>query len=132
MDIEKTKPAHYDLEASSKASIDQLFKQYIEICNQAMAMNKDQFPYKHLLSVAAKFFSEHPIHLAVYDDQPKGDFSVVYEKDGLTCKAVQSDESKNAWRINLSYLKKVVDHPEKYLENPEKLDLDWLKSRLGF
>jgi hypothetical protein len=32
--------------------------------------------------------------------------------------------------MNLSYVRNVVAHPQDYIDHPEKLDLDWLKSRL--
>jgi len=35
------------------------------------------------------------------------------------------------WTVSRGYLETVVEDPDRYLEHPEKLDLDWLKSRLG-
>jgi len=35
------------------------------------------------------------------------------------------------WTVTREYLEEIVKDPDTYIEHPEKLDLDWLKSRLG-
>lgn len=107
-----------------------LFNQYLEICNQAIEHHKDEFPYKELLKMGGAILTDRPIDLAIYDDQPKGAFTLHLINNKLA-NGGQPTDVKKAWRMNLSYLKQVVEHPQEYIEHPEQLDIDWLKSRLG-
>lgn len=108
-----------------------LFEQYLDICNQAIAKHKGEFPYQQVLNLGETLMGDRPIDLAIYDDEPKAAFSLHFKDDKLENGGYPSDVKK-AWRMNLSYLKKVVEHPDDYIEHPEKLDLDWLKSRMGY
>lgn len=116
--------------AKGEDDIETLFKQYLTICNEAIDKHKDEFPYKEILNLGNTLMGDRSIDLAIYDDRPKGAFSLKFKNQKLANDNYPSDVEK-AWRVNLSYLKHVVEYPEKYIEHPEKLDLDWLKSRLG-
>lgn len=107
-----------------------LFRRYLDICNEAIEKHKSELPYKTILSATDMFIDNRPIDLAVYDDEPKAAFSLYFKNKKLTGDAHLKD-TKKAWRMNLSHLREVVKNPEKYIKHPEKLDLDWLKSRLG-
>ncbi len=112
-------------------NIDELFQKYLEICNKAIAENKDRFPYKNLMSLSENILGDHKIDLAVYDDNPKGAYSLQFRDKKLELAEKPPEKPESAWRVNRSYLEKVVSNPEKYVEHPERLDLDWLKSRIG-
>jgi hypothetical protein len=107
-----------------------LFERYLAICNEAIAAHEDEFPYRELTSAAEHMLGDDPIDLVIYDDEPKAAFSVRFKKKRLKPKGAPKDVRK-AWRVNLSYLRHVAAHPETYIEHPENLDLDWLKSRMG-
>lgn len=107
-----------------------MFRQYLNICNQAIERHRDEFPYKHILAAAEAVIGDRPIDLAVYDDLPKGAFTL-HMKDKKLTNGGHPQDPKKAWRVNLSYLRQVTEHPEDYIAHPEKLDLDWLKSRMG-
>lgn len=108
-----------------------LFHRYLDICNQAIEKHKGEFPYQQVLDLGEKLMGDRPVDLAIYDDEPKAAFSLHFKNNKLK-NGGHPEDVKKAWRVNLSYLREVVEHPEKYIEHPEKLDLDWLKSRLGF
>ena len=116
--------------SSDNADIDRLFRQYLEICNQAIDEHKDEFPYKEIISVSEAIIGNSPVDLAVYDDEPKGAYTLHF-KDKKIGNGGRPADPKKAWRINLSYLKQVVENPDKYIKHSEMLDFDWLKSRLG-
>ncbi|MCB2081680.1 MAG: hypothetical protein KDD76_03520 [Rickettsiales bacterium] len=118
-------------EVNAVEDIDALFKRYLDICNQAIEKHKDETPYKQIMAATGTLMGSRPIDLAVYDDEPKAAFSLYFKDDKLK-NGGHPKNVKKAWRVNLSYLKQVVEHPEKYIAHPERLDLDWLKSRWGF
>ncbi|MGE0754250.1 MAG: hypothetical protein AB7L92_03720 [Alphaproteobacteria bacterium] len=111
---------------------EQLFSEYLKVCNQVLEKNKDRFPYKQLWDTTEKICSDQDIKMAIYDDRPKECLSLTIKGTQLQAKPCQDDGvCKYAWRMNYSYLKNVVDKPEEYIKHPAKLDWDWLKNRLG-
>jgi hypothetical protein len=76
--------------------------------------------------------TEATLHATVYDDRPKVAFMLRLTKDMkieiVDKKSIPPDE---AWPFTYQYLKRVVDHPEDYIENPAKLEWGWLQPVLG-
>ena len=110
--------------------IDDLFNQFLEVCNQAMEAHKDEFPYKQIWEAAEQLQREKGLHVTIYDDEPKGDFQLRLQDKHIELLSDSEDDSGEGWRINKSYMKRVVENPEEYIEEPAKLDWDWLKNRL--
>lgn len=115
---------------SHPQDINALFEAYLSICNQAMEAHSDEFPYHQMMTAMQSVLGKHSFDLAIYDDEPKGTYSLQL-KDNKLKKCGTPTDAKKAWRMNLSYLKRVAAHPDEYIRHPEKLDLDWLKSRIG-
>ena len=82
------------------------------------------------MNIGETVIGDSTIDIAVYDDKPLGAFSLALDDNHLNKVGAPSD-AKKAWRVNLSYLRHVVEHPDDYIAHPEKLDLDWLKSKIG-
>ncbi|MCB2082139.1 MAG: hypothetical protein KDD76_05830, partial [Rickettsiales bacterium] len=110
---------------------DALFQQYLEICNQALETHKDEFPYKQLWHAAQSMLRNRTVSLAVLDDHPKMTYDLKMADDHIEVLKASNQENKDAWNMKMSYLEKVVAHPEEYIRNPAKIDWDWLRSRLG-
>ncbi len=103
---------------------DALFRRYVEICNEAMAAHREEFPYKQIWNAA----QNAGVRVAVYDDTPKMHYALRLAEDHV--EAEQSPDMEcPAIRLRLSYLKQVVDRPEEFIENPARLDWGWLKRR---
>ncbi len=120
------------LERNSKLTEEQLFLRYLEICNEALDCNKDKFPYKQIWHAAQKFLQDKNISLAVYDDNPKVTYNLSINDNHIdvVSKKVEGKKSDGAWHVNMSYMEKVVSNPEEYINNPAKIDWDWLRNRL--
>jgi hypothetical protein len=115
----------------SKEDYDEVFKEYIEVCNKAITANNHKFPYKGLLDVCNLIWKDHDINLAIYDDRPKATYSMHLDDDQIIYKEENPEKlKKRPWKINLSYMEKVIGNPEKYIKHPERLDMDWLSSRM--
>lgn len=120
--------------SQSQEDITALFQRYLEVCNEAMNEHKDEFPYNHIWEAAEKMQSESGVHFTIYDDEPKGDYQLkVANKhieliDTKSSAATSSaDNLSPEWRLNTSYMKEVIAHPEDYVKDPAKLDWLWLK-----
>jgi len=112
---------------------EKVFQQYLEICNRAIEQNKDKFPYTEIWGAQVRAMKEEmKVEAIVYDDRPKAAFMLRLTKDMkieiVEKKALPPEE---AWPFTYQYLKRVVDNPEDYIENPAKLEWGWLKPVLG-
>lgn len=111
---------------------EQLFADYIKVCNQALAENKEVFPYKQLANTTEGLLGGNRVKIVMYDDRPKACYALRLNDSNISSTQINDPEhTKEAWRVNYTYLKRVVENPEDYIKHPAKLDWDWLKSRLG-
>ncbi len=76
--------------------------------------------------------TEATLEAIIYDDRPKAAFTLRLTKDmkiEIVKKRLLSDEEE--WPFTYQYLKRVVDNPKDYIENPAKLEWGWLKTVFG-
>ena len=107
----------------------ELVERYLEVCNQAIHKNQDIFPYKQMLE-ASEAFQGAGWRFTVYDDEPKGSYRFHLKDDYIEMEPCEK-EHEDGWALNTSYLHKVTQNPQEYINNPMKLDWDWLKNRMG-
>ena len=107
----------------------ELVERYMEVCNQAIEKHKDTFPYKNILK-ASEAFQGSGWRFTVYDDEPKGSYQINLNDNFMEAKPCEKKHS-SGWHLNTSYLHKVTQNPQDYIDNPALLDLDWLKNRMG-
>jgi len=112
---------------------ERVFQQYLEICNQAIEKNKSKFPYTEIWGARLKALEEElKFEAIVYDDRPKASFMLRLTRD-MKIEIVEKKTipPEEAWPFTYQYLKRVVDNPQDYIENPAKLEWGWLKPILG-
>jgi len=112
---------------------EKVFQEYLKICNQAIEQNKSKFPYTEIWGARMKLMEKDAkVEAIVYDDRPKLSYMLRLTKDMkieiAEKKEIPPDE---AWPFTYQYLKRVVDHPQEYIENPAKLEWGWLKTIFG-
>lgn len=110
------------------------FLQYLNICNMALTRHKDAFPYKQILEIGEATLGGKNIVVAVLGDAPnliEAYYTIRFNGGTFDVVAHQKEESEMDWTVKESYLKKVVENPDSYLAHPEKLEWEWLKSRLN-
>lgn len=115
----------------NQEDINSLFQQYLSICNQALYQHKEEFPYKHIWEAVETLQEGKDIDLIIYDNKPKNHYKVRLHNKQLNI--VDSDTSgrHDGWKLNISYLREVINHPQDYIDHPAKLDWDWLGDRVG-
>ena len=114
---------------TNETEYESVFRQYLDVCNQAIEKNKDKFPYTEIWNARLKGPENSTlIHAVVFDDRPKLAYLLrltpemkieISEK-----KELQTDE---AWPFSYQYMKRVITHPEKYITNPARLQWGWLQ-----
>jgi hypothetical protein len=116
------------MEEPSIQSAEALFAEYLEICNQALESNADNFPYKQLWEAAQQKLKEKAVAVAIYDDHPKAAYEIKFADNTIDFHPVKRVPQQESWHVNLSYLEEVVAHKDEYIQNPAKIDWDWLST----
>ncbi len=106
----------------------ELFAQYVAVCNRALETHKDEFPYKQLWEMAQVALEKQPVSLAIYDDQLKAVYDVLLHDNHLNIVAESHAQPSHVWHMNRHYLEQVVNNPDDYINNPAKIDWEWLKA----
>ena len=110
----------------------ELFARYLDICNRALARNQERFPYKQILGAAATAQRDKDIEVCIVDDQPQASFILHMEQGKITaapreaCGKCASCACFTQWRVPRSYLEEVVGHADEYIQNPARIDWDWM------
>ena len=115
------------------AEYEQVFQKYLEICNRAIELNKNKFPYTEIWGARLKALEDEiKIQAVVFDDRPKISYLLRLTKD-MKIEIAEKKElpPEDAWPFTYQYLKRVVDHPQEYLENPARLEWGWLQNIFG-
>lgn len=108
----------------------QLFQRYLEVCNQALEMNKDKFPFKQILLPLKSANPAKAVEVSIIDDHPVDRYTLTVNGEKLVgeiAKPCANCGCGGAWRIQKSYLEDVIAHPEDYINNPAKIDWEWLQ-----
>jgi hypothetical protein len=115
------------------AEYEQVFLQYLEICNRAIEQNRGKFPYTEIWGSRLKDMKEDiQIHAVVFDDRPKLAYMLRLTKDmkiEIAEKKVLPPEE--GWPFTYQYLKRVVENPKEYIKNPARLEWGWLGTVFG-
>jgi len=86
-----------------------------------------------LISAWDKFLDGHKAGVEIYDEDPNKPFdyfTIRYLNKKFEIVSRGKSEHDTEWKVSREYLQSIVDDPQKYIDNPTKLDLDWLKHRL--
>lgn len=111
-----------------------LFTQYLNTVNRAIGEHRDEPPYKQLLGLGEKIIGDKKIGVAVYKDDSKTPHDwFTLRLDGKSFTIVEHGKKNPdvSWKVKENHLREVVQNPEEYIRHPYKLDLDWLKTRIG-
>lgn len=123
MTLIKNKEVEHSIKGSEDINL--LFGKYIEICNTAIKNNKDRFPYKHIWQAGFGLVNGKDIEFTVFDDQPQGKF-VVNIYNNLLVLSPGGFLSDRSWKLLYSNIRRVIDNPDEYINNPSLLDWGWL------
>lgn len=110
-----------------------LFAEAIATMNKSIEANKTKTPYKQIFAASEKLADGITVGVAVYKDDPNNPFdyyTVRYEGGRIDLVAHGKEDHDIGWKVSHGYLEKLAEHPDEYIQNPVRMDLDWLKDRL--
>lgn len=119
---------------TDKLQTDAAFTQYLNVVNRAIGQNKDKAPYKQLLTMGDKLLGDVDVDVAVYKDDPAHPherFVMRWAGDTFDLVKHGKGEGDIRWNVPESHLREVIAHPDPYVKQPARLDLDWIGKRLG-
>lgn len=112
-----------------------LLKQYVSLCNQAIAENRNKFWMKQAKQLNRKLWNGGNFRTIIYDQDP-GDVieeaTLHFDPNGPALRVLPPGDYDVAfsWKAPLNYLEEVLAQPQAYLDNPLKLDWEWMKERV--
>ena len=111
-----------------------LFMGAIDVSNRALDTVRDKPVLSDLLELMEKQASGRKFGVAVYGDDPATPhdyFTVRVQNHMIQLVSHGKDAPDIDWKVSEDYLRDVNENPDSYVENPLKLDLDWLRHRLS-
>lgn len=117
----------------TERDIYQLFDAALGVTNKALEENRDSKILGTLISAADKVLESHKAGVEIYDEDPSKPFdyfTIRYLNGKLEIVSRGKSEHDTEWKVSREYLQDVADNPQKYIDNPAKLNLDWLKARI--
>ncbi len=111
-----------------------LFMGYLDVVNEALEEHSDTPILGDVAEMLTKLGESRKLGAAIYDSDPQSPFdyfTVRIANGQVQLDARGKNEPDIDWRVSRDFLVEVNEDPQKYIDNPLKLDLDWLKTRLG-
>jgi len=111
-----------------------LMIEYLDVCNAASEAHHSSLLYKPIIAAYDSFFSNRQVGIDIYGkDTDEIETTVTIRLVNGMFEPVPEAEVHSSFHLRLSrhYMEDVVAHREEYIRHPEKLDWDWLKSRMG-
>jgi hypothetical protein len=112
-----------------------LLKQYVSLCNQAITENRDKFWMKQAKQLNEKLWNGGNFRTIIYDQDPGAvieEATVQFDQHGPSLRVLPPGDYAVtfSWKVPIDYLEEVLAQPQAYLDNPLKLDWDWMKERV--
>ena len=111
---------------------DDLVENYLDVYNKALQNNGDRFPFKQILGAVEREGFGKIIEIQLIDAVPPEIHVMAYSKNGLyllPSNDVRGALSDGIWNVKIDDLKNVVQNPDTYIQNPAKLDWEWVLSK---
>ena len=108
--------------------------EYLDVCNAASEAHRSSLLYKPIIAAYDSFFENRQVGIDIYGkDTDEIETTVTVRLVNGMFEPVPETEANSSFHLKLGrhYMEDVVAHREEYIRHPEKLDWDWLKSRMG-
>ncbi|MCK7593884.1 hypothetical protein [Pseudomarimonas salicorniae] len=107
-----------------------LFMDALDVVNRSLKENRGEGVYGKLIEGFDKFADKHVSAVALYGDDPAHPFdyfTIKYTAGRFELVERGKGEHNTEWKVSKDYLVSVVENPQEYIDNPAKLDLEWMK-----
>ncbi|MCB1841593.1 MAG: hypothetical protein KDI09_01405 [Halioglobus sp.] len=111
-----------------------LFLGALDVINEALSSLRDKPLIKDIMSLMDKQTAGEKFGVEIYTDNPDTPhdyYTVRANNQRLELVSRGKDAPSIDWKVSTEYLQDINENPQKYIDNPLKLDIDWLKHRLS-
>src|SRR5581483_9300916 len=110
-----------------------LLIEYLDVCNAAIEQHRDSLVHKAMIAAWDMIFVGRDVGVNICDDNDRVETSVTIRLGNRAFVPVADPQTEPSFHLKVkrSYMEDVVEHRDEYVRHPEKLDWDWLKSRLA-
>jgi len=125
----------------SALSIDEAFQGYIDICNRAIDVHKNKYPYREIWSAGALALQGTSIYVAVSHDSIQNIFLIIFSdyhiqvSDSLVEEALTASLGKvdgnQLWNVDYNHILAALQQPDYFIDNPTLLKWDWMLVNQG-
>lgn len=108
---------------------DAIIQSYVSVCNKALSLNKDRFPFKQILGAAKQSGKGKMVEVNIDHSDPRESFVFTIENGQIIAKPHESCANcrcDKRWKINRHYLEEVISHPQDFINNPAKINWEWI------
>lgn len=110
------------------------FQSALATMNQAIEKNRDSLFFKTLLKSCETVLGDDLLGVAIYKDSPESphDYYTIRMDEGrfFLVEHGRGDVDSD-WIVSEDYLRDLANDPDKYVDHPEKLSLNWLANRVS-
>ena len=121
-------------EATKVKSGLELVRDYLNVCNAAAEEHRHSLVYRPIIAAYDSLFADRAVGIDIYDSDPDEVETTITIRlvNGEFVPAPQADVHPSFHlKLGRPYMEDVVAHRDEYVHHPEKLDWDWIKSRMG-
>ncbi|MEA3643383.1 MAG: hypothetical protein VBE63_26130 [Lamprobacter sp.] len=111
----------------------ELFMGALDVSNRALEEVRDRPVVKKMVEMMEKQASGKKFGVAVYNGDastPHDYFTVRVQNHHLQLASHGKDSPDIDWKVSMAYLRDINENPQAYIDNPLKIDFDWLKHRI--
>jgi len=112
----------------------ELLLDYLDVCNTALEEHRHALPYKPLILAYDRIFANRQVGVDIYGEHPDDVETTltIRLREGFFERVPDSAAHPSFhMKLKRQYMEDVVAHRKEYIQHPEKLDWDWMKSRMG-
>lgn len=109
------------------------FQSALATMNKSIDENRDAIFFRTLLKACETLYNDEHLGVAVYKDDPQTphDYYTIRMEDGKFLLVGHGKEQvKSDWKVSEDYIHDLSENPNKYIDHPEKLSLNWLVERV--
>lgn len=121
-------------EATKSKSGLALVTDYLNVCNAAADEHRHSLVYGPIIAAYDSVFANRQVGIDIYEREPDEiETTVIIRLVNGEFVPVSDADADPSFRLKLGrhYMEDVVAHRDDYIRHPEKLDWDWIKSRMG-
>lgn len=121
-------------EATKSKSGLSLMMDYLDVCNAAVEKHRHSLVYGPIIAAYDSVFANRHVGIDIYDSDPDDIEATItiHLVNGRFVPVPEADAHPSFHlKLGRQYMEDVVAHREDYIQHPEKLDWDWIKSRMG-